>query len=206
MTWVKICGVTSVDDALVAVQAGADLIGFIFYPPSPRYVTPQQAQRIVETLPEPVIPVGVFVNESAATVTDIALASGIQWVQLHGTETPQLCHQLPWRVIKTFRFNAQIQPEMMHDYQVHAFLIEGFHPEFYGGGGVQADWQRVASLHSYGRIILAGGLTSHNVAEAIRVVRPYAVDVCSGVEACPGKKDWTKVRDFVRNAKAAVQS
>ncbi len=99
--------------------------------------------------------------------------------------------------MKTFRFTAHVQPEMMRHYAVSAFLIEGFHADVYGGGGARADWQRVAALHPYGRIILAGGLTPENVREAIHAVRPYAVDVCSGVEAAPGKKDWHKVRAFI---------
>jgi phosphoribosylanthranilate isomerase len=202
MTYVKICGVTSCDDARVAVEAGADMIGLIFYPPSPRYVTPAQACTIVESLPASVPAVGVFVNASLATITHTARESGVQMVQLHGTESPDLCQQLPWRVVKTFRFTADIRPEMMRPYQVEAFLIEGFHADLYGGGGARADWQRVAELHTYGRIILAGGLTPENVQEAICVARPYAVDVSSGVEATPGKKDWDRVRTFIRNAKA----
>lgn len=201
MTQVKICGVTSREDAQVAVEAGADMIGLIFYPPSPRYVTLEQAGAIVESLPVEVAAVGVFVNESCATITRIAQESGVQIVQLHGTESPELCQQLPWRVIKTCRFTADVQPEMMRQYQVEAFLIEGFHAEVYGGGGARADWQRVAELHTYGRIVLAGGLTPENVQEAIRVTHPYAVDVSSGVEAAPGKKDWQKVRAFIRHAK-----
>jgi phosphoribosylanthranilate isomerase len=148
--------------------------------------------------------VGVFVNENLDTVTHIAQTSGVHMVQLHGTESPELCQQLPWPVIKTFRFTAQVQPEIMQQYNVEALLIEGFHPDVYGGGGMPADWQRVASLHRYGRIMLAGGLTPENVREAIRIVRPYAVDVCSGVEAIPGTKDWDKVRTFIRHAKHAV--
>lgn len=202
MTYVKICGITSCQDAQVAVAAGADMIGLIFYPPSPRYVTPAQAQSIVASLPPQVAAVGVFVNESLASITEVAQSSGVQIVQLHGTESPALCQQLPWRVIKTFRFTAEVRPEMMRHYQVEAFLIEGFHAEVYGGGGARADWPRVAELHPYGRIILAGGLTPENVQEAIRVVQPYAVDVSSGVEAAPGKKDWEKVRAFIRHAKA----
>jgi len=204
MTRVKICGITTSADAQVAVAAGADMIGLIFYPPSPRYVTPEQAQAIVAGLPPDFPAVGVFVNESPETVTRVAQASGVQIVQLHGHESPEMCRQLPWRVVKTLRFTAQVQPEMMRQYSVEAFLIEGFHPEVYGGGGARADWQRVAALHHYGRIILAGGLTPENVREAIRIVRPYAVDVCSGVEATPGTKDWDKVRAFVRNARDAA--
>src|SRR5215471_17512569 len=204
MTKVKICGITTSADARVAVEAGADMIGLNFYPPSPRYVTPEQAQAIVACLPADVPAVGVFVNASVETVTHVAQASGVQIVQLHGDESPRMCQQLPWRVVKTFRFTAQVQPEMMRHYTVEAFLIEGFHAAVYGGGGVRADWQLVALLHHYGRIMLAGGLTPDNVGEAIRVVRPYAVDVCSGVEVTPGTKDWHKVHAFVHNAKSAV--
>jgi phosphoribosylanthranilate isomerase len=204
MTQVKICGITNRDDAHVAAEAGADMIGLIFYPPSPRYVTPEQARTIVESLP-PTLPVaGVFVNETVETVSRVAQESGVQIVQLHGEESPEMCRLLPWRVVKTFRFTAQVRPEMMADYAVEAFLIEGFHAHFYGGVGSRADWQQVAMLHAYGRIILAGGLTPDNVQEAIRVVRPYAVDVGSGVEAAPGKKDWQKVRTFISRAKHAL--
>ena len=201
MTQVKICGITNSDDARVAVEAGADMIGFIFYPPSRRYVTPEQAQAIVASLPPALPAVGVFVNEDAETISRIVRTTGVQWVQLHGDESPELCRQLPWRVIKTFRFTAQMRPEIMRHYAVDALLIEGFHDSLYGGGGAQADWQQVAALHTYGRIMLAGGLTPENVHEAVRTARPYAVDVCSGVEATPGKKDWHKVRTFIARAK-----
>ncbi len=205
MTQVKICGITNLDDARVAVEAGADMIGFIFYPPSPRYVAPEQAQRIVEELPPGVAAIGVFVNETVEAITQVAESSGVKRVQLHGDETPSVCDVLPWPVIKTFRFTDQVRPEDMADYTtVDAFLIEGFHATLYGGGGAMADWRQVATLHDYGRIILAGGLTPENVPEAVRIVQPYAVDVGSGVEASPGKKDWQKVRTFVRQAKAAV--
>jgi phosphoribosylanthranilate isomerase len=201
MTLVKICGITSIADARVAAEAGADLIGLIFYPPSPRYVTPERAQAIVASLPLSLPAVGVFVNEDVETMTRIARTSGVQLLQLHGEESPALCQQLPWRVIKTFRFTEQVRPELMSRYQVEAFLIEGFHADLYGGGGALADWHRVAALHGYGRIILAGGLTPANVRDAIRIARPYAVDVCSGVEAVPGKKDWHKVQTFIAHAK-----
>jgi phosphoribosylanthranilate isomerase len=204
MTQVKICGITNLDDARVAVDAGADMIGLIFHPPSPRYVTPEQAQAIVASLPASLTAIGVFVNVDTEMITRIARDSGVQMVQLHGEERPDFCHQLPWPVVKTFRFTAQAQPEMMRQYVVAAYLIEGFHADLYGGGGAVADWPRVATLHQYGRIILAGGLTPENVGVAIRTVRPYAVDVCSGVEARPGKKDWHKVQAFVARAKEAL--
>lgn len=201
MTRVKICGITNRDDARVAAEAGADMIGLIFYPPSPRYVTSEQARTIIESL-SPTFPVvGVFVNETLETMVRVARESGVQMVQLHGEESPEMCRELPWRVVKTFRFTAHMRPEMMADYAVEAFLIEGFHANFYGGVGSRADWQQVATLHAYGRIILAGGLTPDNVEEAVRVVQPYAVDVGSGVEAVPGKKDWQKVRTFISRAK-----
>ena len=204
MTLVKICGVTSVSDAAVALDAGADMVGLIFFPPSPRYVTPGQARSIVASLPPELPAVGVFVNESLETISEIARESGISRVQLHGDENPELCRRLSWPCIKTFRFTDEVKPEMMPDYPVHAYLIEGFHAELYGGGGVKADWRRVAMLHGYGRIILAGGLTPDNVHEAIATVQPYAVDVCSGVEATPGRKDAAKVRNFVKYAKSAA--
>jgi phosphoribosylanthranilate isomerase len=204
MTKVKICGITNLDDARVAVDAGADMLGLIFYPPSPRYVTPEQAQTIVASVPSSLPVIGVFVNADAETISRIARVSGVQMVQLHGEESPELCHQLSWPVVKTFRFTAQVQPEMMRQYTVAAYLIEGFHADLYGGGGAVADWQRAATLQQYGRIMLAGGLTADNVAAAIRTVRPYAVDVCSGVEATPGKKDGHKVRVFVARAKTAL--
>jgi phosphoribosylanthranilate isomerase len=206
MTQVKICGITNTDDARVAVEAGVDMIGLIFYPPSPRYVTPAQARAIVASLPASVSAVGVFVNEDVETVSRIVRDSGVQMVQLHGEETPEFCQQLPWPVVKTFRFTVQVQPEMMRQYAVAAYLIEGFHADLYGGGGALADWQRVAMLHQYGRIMLAGGLTPENVRDAIRVVHPYAVDVCSGVEASPGRKDWHRVRAFVQGAKALLDT
>jgi phosphoribosylanthranilate isomerase len=205
MTQVKICGITNLEDARVAVEAGADMIGLIFHPPSPRYVTPEQARAIVEQLPPDVPAVGVFVNKTPEAVMRVVEASGVRQAQLHGDETPAWCAALPLPVIKAFRFTEQVRPEMMADYDtVEAFLVEGFHEKLYGGGGAMADWRQVATLHSYGRIILAGGLTPDNVQEAIEVARPYAVDVGSGVEASPGKKDRRKVRAFVQQAKAAT--
>jgi phosphoribosylanthranilate isomerase len=206
MTQVKICGITNPDDARVAIEAGADMIGLIFYPPSPRYVTPEQARTIVEYLPPEIPAVGVFVNETAETIAHIAAVSGIQKVQLHGDEAPSVCAAVTLPVIKAFRFTEHMRPEMMAGYEtVDAFLVEGFHEKLYGGGGAMADWQQVATLHGYGRIMLAGGLTPENVRQAIQVVQPYAVDVGSGVEASPGQKDRQKVRAFVQQAKAAAQ-
>src|SRR2546430_9597054 len=157
MTRVKICGITTRDDAQVAVEAGADMIGLIFYPPSPRYVTPEQAHSIVAHLPSGCSAVGVFVNENLDTVTRIAQMSGVHMVQLHGTESPELCQQLSWPIIKTFRFTAQVQPESMQQYSVETLLIEGFHPDVYGGCGGQGDWEGGPPVAPDGPVILAGG-------------------------------------------------
>ncbi len=207
MTQVKICGITNLDDAHVAVEAGTDMIGFIFYPPSPRYVTPECARKIVEHLPPEVPAVGVFVNETAETITQVAEVSGVKKVQLHGDEPPSVCAALSLPVIKVFRFTEHVRPEIMSDYTtVDAFFVEGFHEKLYGGAGAVADWQQVATLHGYGRIILAGGLTPENVEEAIRIAQPYAVDVGGGVEAFPGQKDRQKVRAFIQQVRAAGES
>ncbi len=205
MTQVKICGITNHNDAQVAVESGADMLGFIFHPPSPRYIEPEVVWEIVKTLPSELKAVGVFVNKSVADITHFVQTSGVNMVQLHGDETPDFCQALSWPLIKAFRFTEQVRPERMADYKVDAYLIEGFHDQLYGGAGALADWQQVATLHPYGRIILAGGLTPDNVQEAIQIVQPYAVDVGSGVEAAPGKKDWQKVRSFVQQAKSVVR-
>lgn len=199
---VKICGITNAEDAQIAIAAGADMLGFIFYPPSPRYIEPEEVRAIVEHVPSHVTSVGVCVNESSKSITHIMQTSGTQVVQLHCNEPPELCCTLPWKVFKAFRFTEQVRPDQMANYDVAAYLVEGFHDTLYGGAGAQADWQQVGTLHPYGRIILAGGLTPENVRDAVRVARPYAVDVGSGVEAEPGKKDERKVRAFVEQAKA----
>ncbi|MCS6817451.1 MAG: phosphoribosylanthranilate isomerase [Blastocatellia bacterium] len=206
MVRVKICGITNVDDALVAVEAGADALGFIFYPKSPRFITPDRAQAIIEWLPPFVTPVGVFVNEydlekMAHVVSEVRLAV----VQLHGDEPPAFCQQVAqrWRVIKAVRVGPDFHPHEVAAYPAQAILLDAACAGEYGGTGQRFEWTLARRARSFvSRVILAGGLSPENVAEAIRCARPYAVDVCTGVEAHPGKKDPEKVRAFIAAARA----
>lgn len=205
MVRVKICGLTNVNDALLAAELGAHALGFIFYPKSPRYVDPGEARRIIKQLPPLVITVGVFVDEEAAKVRDIAAQAGLDWVQLHGRESPDYCRTLGRRVIKSFRVQGEeIFPQLMaYQGAVQAFLLDAYKPGTPGGTGETFDWELARKAEKYGPIILAGGLTPENVAEAIRLAQPAAVDVASGVEARPGVKDPEKLRNFLAAVKDA---
>lgn len=202
MTRVKICGITSLEDALTAVEAGADALGFVFYQESPRHIFPEQAARIISQLPPFVQAVGLFVNEEAGVVNEVADLCRLDLVQLHGDEPADSCGQIRRRVLKAFRVRSLTCLDLIRDYPVAGYLLDTFSPSFYGGTGLSFNWEIAAeAVKRHQRIILAGGLTPDNVAEAIRQVRPWAVDVSSGVEAAPGKKDADKVRRFIRNAK-----
>ena len=206
-TLVKICGVTTLDDAQLAVEAGADYLGFNFYKGSSRYIAPLDARRIIAQLPKSVISVGVFVNqETPLDVTRLAEQAQVQAVQLHGSETPAYCQSVnhPF-VIKALRVGDAWQPEEMARYKVDAVLLDAYHRSAFGGTGQVFDWsvaERAGGLVS--KLFLAGGLIPSNVAEAIRRVRPFAVDVCSGVEVEPGRKDAKRVQSFVREVRAAA--
>ncbi len=205
-TLVKICGITNWTDARRAVEAGADALGFNFYPLSPRHVTPAAAKRIVARLPERVLAVGVFVNEPPGRVRAVARAAGLDWVQLHGVESPRTVEQLAKScpVIKAFRVRAGFRPDRLRRYPAAtAFLLDGFRPGLYGGTGRSFDWRIARRAKRYGRIVLAGGLAPENVAEAIAHVRPFAIDVSSGIEAKPGKKDPARLRVLMREVKKA---
>ena len=198
---VKICGITSWTDAKLSVDAGADALGFNFYRPSPRYIEPEAAARIIARLPNHVVKVGIFVDESAETVREIADAVGLDLVQLHGHERPfRVCQVSAFRpVIKAFRVRPGFPPARLSLYQAAAaFLLDGYRPGLQGGTGMRFDWSLAKRAARYGTIILAGGLRPENVVEAISRVRPYAIDVCSGVESRPGKKDPAKLRDLMR--------
>lgn len=201
---VKICGITSLEDALAAIDAGADALGFVFSPDSPRHVFPEQAASIIRHLPPFVQTVGLFVNEPPETVNAIADQCGLDLVQLHGEETPGYCDNIKRRVIKAFRVKDITSLEPIQDYRVSACLLDAWSPAAHGGTGRTFNWEFAACAAQTGRIILAGGLTPDNVAEAIRRVRPYGVDVSSGVESSPGRKDPDKVREFIRKAKEAA--
>jgi len=203
MTRVKICGITNLDDALYAAESGADALGFVFYPNSPRYIEPEAAQAIIQRLPPCVTTVGVFVNEPAEQVNEIIRLTGIQIVQLHGDESPEDCATIERPVIKAFQVSEWFDVQHLSAYSVHAYLLDAYHPRQRGGTGHIFDWAIAREAKEYGRIILAGGLTPENVRQAIEVVRPYAVDVSSGVEWSPGVKDREKVKRFLARARAS---
>lgn len=198
---VKICGITNRDDALHAAACGADALGFVFYPASPRCVTPAAVEAITAELPPFVTRVGLFVNESPARIRAIVARCGLDAVQLHGDEPPQDCLLAPLRVVKGVRPAAGAQLGDWDSYQVSALLVDAAVPGVYGGTGERADWNLAARLAARRRVILAGGLKVENVADAIRAVRPYGVDVASGVEREPGKKNPDKVAAFIRAAR-----
>lgn len=194
---VKICGMTSVRDALYAVECGADAVGFVFYKKSPRAVTAKQVRAITAELPPFVQRVGVFVNESAEKIERTAASCGLDVVQLHGDESPAFCRGIAGRVVKAFRVRDADSLEILSRYQVSAFLLDAYKEGEWGGTGERFNWNLVRRARKYGPVILAGGLNPGNVADAIRQCRPYGVDVCSGVESRPGKKNLKKVREFI---------
>jgi phosphoribosylanthranilate isomerase len=203
---VKICGVTRVEDARLAVRLGADAIGLNFWPRSRRFVTPDAARAIVRALPPFVTAVGVFVDPTRDEALRAAEVSGIQVFQLHGDEPPELAASLPLPVVKALRVADRSALAALARYEVSAFLLDA--PSAgYGGSGERFDWALAAEAARSARILLAGGLTPENVAEAVRVVRPYGVDVASGVErvGAPGVKDEDRISAFIRAAKAAAQ-
>lgn len=202
MVRIKICGITNLDDALLAAELGADALGFIFYPKSPRQVDAETARAIIAQLPPFVAAVGVFVDEAAAVVRDLAVQAGLDWVQLHGQESPEYCRSLERKVIKAFRIQDESSLIRLADYQgtVQALLLDTYKKGQVGGTGEIFDWHLARKAKQYGPIILAGGLTSENVAQAIATVGPAAVDAASGIEAAPGKKDPKKLRAFFKAA------
>jgi phosphoribosylanthranilate isomerase len=203
MVKVKICGITNLDDALAAIEAGADALGFVFVPASPRNIAPEQAAGIIRHLPPFVQTVGLFVNQEQETVNRIADQCGLDLVQLHGEESLEYCQGIDRRIIKAFRVRDAASLDTIDSYPVAACLLDAWSPTAHGGTGQTFNWEIAATAAASHRIILAGGLIPDNVAEAVRRVRPYAVDVSSGVEAAPGRKDITLVRAFIANAKSA---
>ncbi len=201
---VKICGITNLDDALGAAQAGADALGFVFYEPSPRWVKLSTAAAITRELPAGLARVGVFVNASEDTVTRAIGQCGLTLLQFHGEETPEFCLRFGVSCMKAFRLRDAKSLAALPSYRTHAWLLDAYSPTQLGGTGQACDWDLAQAARKLGcPIYLAGGLTPENVAEAVRCVRPYAVDVSSGVEAFPGKKDPLKVRAFIQAAKTA---
>jgi len=204
-THIKICGNTTYDDAALALDLGADAIGFIFYDKSPRNIAPSQAQEIVRRLPPFAVKVGVFVNEfDVEILRSIAQMCRLNVIQLHGGEGPEYCARLPeWTIVKALRVNDGFDPKHVADFNVSAVLLDAYDADTYGGTGRLFDWDVAIEAKQYARIILAGGLRPDNVGAAIKRVKPYAVDVCSGVEAKPGQKDKALLRSFFTEVERA---
>ncbi|HEX8636374.1 MAG TPA: phosphoribosylanthranilate isomerase [Pyrinomonadaceae bacterium] len=205
MVKVKVCGITNRADALAAVEAGADALGFNFYARSPRYIEPREARGIIAEMPPSVLCVGVFVNEeSAAAVARLAAESGVAAVQLHGDEPPEYCGALGGHeVIKALRVGKDFAPEEATRYPAGSILLDAYNAHARGGTGETFDWTLARRTREVvARLYLAGGLTPENVCAAMAAVAPYAVDVCSGVESAPGRKDAARVRAFIAAVRA----
>ena len=202
-TRIKICGVTRLEDALAAVAAGADALGFVFHRASPRCVEPGQAREIIRNLPPLVTPVGVFVNRGIQEVRRIAEECGLQALQFHGDESPEYCDWFRLPVIKAVRVRGPESLEEVRDYAVGAVLLDAYDPSAAGGTGRSFDWEWGRGAAPHRPLILAGGLTPENVAEAVAAAAPFGVDVSTGVESTPGRKDPAKVRAFAEAVRRA---
>jgi phosphoribosylanthranilate isomerase len=200
---VKICGLTSLKDAMTAVEAGADALGFVCYAQSPRAITPAQVKAIIAKLPPFVVTVGVFADPKEEELRAAFDEWGLNVAQLQGDEPPELCDRFPGRVVKAIRVRDRKSIEAMCYYRVRAFVLDTYREDQLGGTGEIFDWSLAKEAKRFGPIILAGGLTPKNVAEAIRKVRPIAVDVSSGVESKLRKKDPKKVKRFIDEARNA---
>lgn len=206
MMKIKICGITNLDDAMTAAESGADALGFIFYKKSPRYVEPLRAAEIIAQLPPFVTPVGVFVNEREEKIRETVSLACLQAVQLHGDETPEFCQRFGTRVIKAFQIKDKESLKHMSHYRVSAYLLDSYKEGVRGGTGVTFDWHLAVVAKTFGRVILAGGLTPDNVHEAVKLVQPYGVDVAGGVEKEKGVKDHGKLKKFISEVRRAAKS
>ena len=199
VTKVKICGITCAEDAIQAMHMGADIIGLNFYAPSPRYLSIEQAAEVTVQLSAYVNLAGVFVNASHDTIRAAIRACRLDWVQLHGDESPDFCRQFSSdevKIMKAFRVRDEKDIEATQDYSVDAVLLDAFHPEKYGGTGLTFDWNLVQRTEK--RVFLAGGINPDNAAQAVRL-GVYGIDVCSGIESQPGRKDHAKMKALFDN-------
>lgn len=209
MVLVKICGITNLDDAIAAADAGAGALGFNFSTRSPRYIAPAVARKIVDGLrakyPQ-LLMAGVFVNESLEAIEEIAEVAGVSTLQLHGNETPEYCKALKnYYLIKVFSTGNTFAPEKVLDYDVAAIMLDAFDKNAFGGTGKLSNWIVARETRElFPKLFLAGGLSPENVADAIRQVKPYAVDACSRLEIVPGSKDHARVRDFIAAVRSAT--
>lgn len=201
-TRIKVCGMTRLADAMGAVTAGVDALGFIFAAKSPRRIAPEQAREIIAALPPFVAAVGVFVDEDVKQVEEIVRYCNLTVVQLHGSESPAYCAKMPCLVVKSFSLPGS--PDFLaYQYVVSGFLLDTFHDKLAGGTGQTFDWSILNKIQPSGPLVLAGGLGPHNVGEAVRMVHPFAVDVNSGVETAPGLKDIARIRQVVAEVRRA---
>lgn len=210
MTKVKICGITNLEDALLSAKFGADALGFNFYAKSPRYISPEKAREITEQLPEKVLKVGVFVNESLEKIIEIAEIARLGALQLHGEETPEFARQLKKKtnleIIKAFRVSPEFKPEDVLKYETDAILLDAYNPKEHGGTGEIFDWDIAKKVQEiFPKMYLAGGLSQDNIAKVILQVKPFAVDSCSCLEKDKGKKDKTNLINFLGNAQFSNQ-
>jgi phosphoribosylanthranilate isomerase len=206
MIKIKICGITNFDDALAAAEAGVDALGFNFYKKSPRYIEPAKAAEIIGQLPPFVVPVGVFVNEREDSIRDVMFTTGIKVLQFHGDERPEFCGRFAARAIKAFQVKDKESLKQLVHYHVSALLLDSYRDGVRGGTGTTFDWHLAVVAKTFGRVILAGGLTPDNVAEAVKLVQPYAVDVAGGVEQDKGIKDHRQVKKFVSEVRKAARA
>ena len=197
---VKICGITNLEDALAAVECGADMLGFVFAP-SPRQISPDAAAKITSILPPHIGRVGVFVNEAAERIRETARLCGLDFAQLHGDETSEFARGLSVPFIKAFRARNESVLESITAFSPDTFLLDAYDPDRAGGTGRLVNIDIAAEAARLGKMILAGGLSPDNVAQIVETVRPYGVDVSSGVESSPGRKDHDKIKRFISEAK-----
>jgi len=198
---VKICGITNLKDAKAAIDMGADILGFNFYPPSPRFIEPDRALEIINELPTFVDIAAVFVNAQVEQIKGLTENGFFNWIQLHGDETPDFCDSLQWLSVKTIKVIRVKNPDAVKaasNYYTYAVLLDAFDPKQYGGTGETFDWNIIRNIGK--RIFLAGGLNPDNAAQAAET-GVYGIDVCSGVESEPGKKDHKKMKRFFENIK-----
>jgi len=197
MVRVKVCGITNAEDAQKAVYYGAWAVGFIFTKKSPRYVSPSRARKIIESLPPFVVPVGVFVDQSERAVRDICKFTRIRTLQFHGEEKPVYCKRFAdYKIIKAFRIGEFFPADMINKYKVDAYLFDTYREDAQGGTGEAFSWDILKGVKVDRPVILAGGLNAQNIQQALDVVKPYAVDVSSGIEKAPGIKDSRLIRAF----------
>lgn len=205
MVRIKICGITSVEDAILAADLGADALGFMFYRGSKRYIPPETARDIINRLPPFIVTVGVFVNQKLDEIRYLKEKVGFDIVQLHGDESPEFCRELGERVIKAIRIKESVNSKEVESYPSRAILFDTYSQKGYGGTGESFRWEVLRELKTTKKVILSGGLTPENVSEAIKIVKPYAVDVSTGVEERPAKKDPEKLKKFIEAVRYETQ-